>query len=543
MAAPVVVAAKAAGQKIARAAAKRLGRRAADSAVRRGTGGRVGGTPTRRNLYVALGLAVLVFPLVLVGLVAAASVALFAPLGAGNGQAEATVLCGPSGLVANAASADGPAAAPDEAPPSRAGVTAEELDEEQVDNAKTIIMMGKRAQVPEYGWVVALATAMQESTLHNLDYGDRDSLGLFQQREPWGSAEERQNPEISSTMFYTGGRGGQNGLLDIPGWENMSVTEAAQAVQISAFPSAYADDEPLARELVSLYGGVDGGTCGYPPGTICPPTPWPQTEEPLTPDAVKVMRCTYQQFSQFTTIYGIGDRPAGGDGDHANGRAVDMMLPFDDYRSQPAKAFGWQVANWVRANHARLGVHYVIFDKKIWNIDRDGEGWRDYTHYGGCTSDTCLHYDHIHVSVFGNAATLPETGSWVLPVSPGTYTLTARFGSCGGRWENCHTGLDFAAPQGTPARAAAAGRVVFAARSGSYGNLVKIDHGNGIVTYYAHLRSFSRNVLNATVIPGQMIGEVGQTGNTTGPHLHFEVRRRGEPVDPEVWLSDHGVPP
>jgi murein DD-endopeptidase MepM/ murein hydrolase activator NlpD len=92
-------------------------------------------------------------------------------------------------------------------------------------------------------------------------------------------------------------------------------------------------------------------------------------------------------------------------------------------------------------------------------------------------------------------------------------------------------------------RAAAAGTVVFAGRLGPYGNLVRIDHGNGVVTAYAHLRGFAPNLVGATVIAGQMIGEVGTTGNSTGPHLHFEVRVAGQLEDPEVWLGAHGVPP
>ncbi|SDR97481.1 M23 family metallopeptidase [Actinopolymorpha singaporensis] len=541
MPAPVVVAARTAGRRLARAAATRVGRRAADSAVRRGTGGRLGRAPHRRTLYVGLGLAVLLLPVLMVGLVGSLGLALFAPLG--STDTETSMQCGPTGvLAAPDTSGAGPGSG------SHVGVVAgdpSELHADQIANTKSIIAAGKQSQVPEYGWVVALATALQESGLHNLTYGDRDSVGLFQQRSGWGSYADRTNPMVSATMFYTGGHGGQPGLLDIRGWQNMTVTDAAQAVQVSAFPSAYADDEPLARALVAKYGGGGEapGDCGFPPGTTCPPTPWPASEAGLTPDALKVIRCLHQQFPQFTTMYGVGERPAGGDGDHAHGRAVDAMLPFPDYKSQPAKAFGWQVANWVRANQARLGVHYVIFDKKIWSINRDKEGWRDYTHYAGCTSDTCLHYDHVHVSVFGNAATLPATGAWVLPVAPGSYHLTARFGQCSAHWANCHTGLDFAAPTGTPIRAAAAGTVIFAGRNGAYGNMIKIDNGNGVQTMYAHQSRFAPNVLGAHVIPGQMIGEVGSTGNTTGPHLHFEVRVNGQLQDPEVWLSGHGVPP
>jgi len=388
--------------------------------------------------------------------------------------------------------------------------------------------------------------------LRNLPYGDRDSVGLFQQRASWGSLEQRMDPHQAASMFYTGGSGGQPGLLDISGWQNMTVTDAAQAVQRSAYPNAYADDEPLARALVAQITG--GGAaraqlagyaedCGFPPGMQCPPTPWPQVEQGLTPDALTSLRCLHEKFPRITTYFGIGDRPAGNDGDHENGRAIDVMIPYADYQSAEAKAYGWKVVRWILANRTALGVKYVIYDKKIWSVARQDEGWRTYTHYTGCTSDTCLHYDHIHVSVYGNAAQLPATGDWVLPVAPGSYHLTARFGDCGRRWASCHTGLDFAAPEGTPVRAVAKGTVVFAGRAGAYGNLVKVDHGNGVMTMYAHLRSLPSDSVGASVIPGQMIGEVGSTGNTTGPHVHLEVRVDGQPQDPQLWLSGHGVAP
>jgi cell wall-associated NlpC family hydrolase len=130
-------------------------------------------------------------------------------------------------------------------------VTVENLDVEQVGNAQTIVAVGRAHQVPAYGWAIALATAMQESTLHNLDHGDRDSVGLFQQRTPWGTLDARTDPVRSATMFYTGGDGGQPGLQQIAGWEQMSLTEAAQAVQRSAFPGAYARWETLARKLLA----------------------------------------------------------------------------------------------------------------------------------------------------------------------------------------------------------------------------------------------------------------------------------------------------
>jgi cell wall-associated NlpC family hydrolase len=119
------------------------------------------------------------------------------------------------------------------------------LDAVQLANAGTIIGVGRQLGVPRQGLVVAIATAMQESTLRNLTYGDRDSVGLFQQRPSsgWGNIADLTVPAVAARKFYTA-------LLDVPGWEAMPVTVAAQRVQRSAFPLAYAKWEALAMALV-----------------------------------------------------------------------------------------------------------------------------------------------------------------------------------------------------------------------------------------------------------------------------------------------------
>lgn len=128
------------------------------------------------------------------------------------------------------------------------------MTEEMRRNAQIIVDVGRAAGVPEYGLVIALATAMQESSLRNLDYGDRDSVGLFQQRPStgWGTVEEIMDPVRSAKAFFGGhvnpNPGKTRGLLDISGWQNMPLTKAAQAVQISAFPNAYAKWEYSARQ-------------------------------------------------------------------------------------------------------------------------------------------------------------------------------------------------------------------------------------------------------------------------------------------------------
>jgi LysM repeat protein len=123
------------------------------------------------------------------------------------------------------------------------------LTAEQEGNARIIIQVGREQGVPDYGIIIALATAMQESSLRNIDYGDRDSVGLFQQRTStgWGTIADIMNPHHSAYLFYQGRSGYTRGLLDISGWQSMPLTVAAQKVQISAYPDHYAKWETSAR--------------------------------------------------------------------------------------------------------------------------------------------------------------------------------------------------------------------------------------------------------------------------------------------------------
>ncbi|HEY9365771.1 MAG TPA: LysM peptidoglycan-binding domain-containing protein [Agromyces sp.] len=134
------------------------------------------------------------------------------------------------------------------------------LTEEMRGNARIIVEVGRSLGVPDHGIVIALAAAAQESGLKNPDYGDLDSLGLFQQRpsQGWGTVEEVLDPVRSATAFYGGAAnpnaGRTRGLLDIPGWEALTVTQAAQAVQLSAHPDHYAKWEASARAWLSELG-------------------------------------------------------------------------------------------------------------------------------------------------------------------------------------------------------------------------------------------------------------------------------------------------
>ncbi|MFH8703419.1 M23 family metallopeptidase [Streptomyces rubrogriseus] len=132
--------------------------------------------------------------------------------------------------------------------------------------------------------------------------------------------------------------------------------------------------------------------------------------------------------------------------------------------------------------------------------------------------------------------------AWVAPVE--AYELSASFGSGGSRWAHRHTGQDFAVPVGTPVRSVGTGRVLKVSCGGAFGIQVVIEHAGGYYTQYAHLAAVAVDQ-GDRVDAGQWIGQSGSTGNSTGPHLHFEVRvtpDMGSALDPVPWLSQRGVP-
>jgi hypothetical protein len=127
--------------------------------------------------------------------------------------------------------------------------------DEQLANARVITTIGHERRVPKEAQVVAVATALQESGLRNLRGGDRDSIGLFQQRpsQGWGTPKQLSDPAYQTHRFY-------DKLLRTDGWQKMRITEAAQAVQVSAFPEAYAKRVPAATRLVDMLSTPDSCT-------------------------------------------------------------------------------------------------------------------------------------------------------------------------------------------------------------------------------------------------------------------------------------------
>ncbi len=143
-------------------------------------------------------------------------------------------------------------------------------------------------------------------------------------------------------------------------------------------------------------------------------------------------------------------------------------------------------------------------------------------------------------------AAAKKASSWVVPVQD--YTLSATYAQAGGMWTAKHSGQDFAVPSGTKVVAVHEGTVVKAGGNGAgdgpaYGNAIVIKHGNGTYSQYAHLSRIDVKI-GQTVKTGQQIAASGNTGNSSGPHLHFEIRTTanyGSAVNPVTFLRDKGI--
>lgn len=131
-----------------------------------------------------------------------------------------------------------------------------------------------------------------------------------------------------------------------------------------------------------------------------------------------------------------------------------------------------------------------------------------------------------------------EARKYVKPLDG--YRVSASFGSTGSLWVGAHTGMDMSASYGTSVMSVTTGEIIFAGWHGSYGNKIVVRHWDGTETWYCHLSRIIQR--SGTVSPGDVIGAVGSTGNSTGPHLHFEVHPSGSgAIDPRPYMADQGV--
>ncbi|HEX6501432.1 MAG TPA: hypothetical protein VF054_20730 [Micromonosporaceae bacterium] len=207
------------------------------------------------------------------------------------------------------------------------------LGPDQMANAATIAAIGIRRGLPERAVVVALAAGLQESKLKNLDGGDRDSIGLFQQRpsQGWGTAAQIADPRYATNEFY-------NGLLKVPGWQQMRVTDAAQAVQRSAHPEAYQKWVDQAEALATAFLGQAGAA----------------------------VTCTL-----------VGQPPVHGAA-AATSLFADMRADWGDVQTVAAQGLlgvalsvgedrvGWQYAHWLVAHAQEQGIKRVRFGDREW---------------------------------------------------------------------------------------------------------------------------------------------------------------------------------
>jgi len=218
------------------------------------------------------------------------------------------------------------------------------LTAEQTDNASLIAAVGLQRGLPEYAVIIALATAVQESDLRNLDYGDRDSLGLFQQRpsQGWGTPAEVTDPHYATHAFYTA-------LERVEGWAEMDVTVAAQAVQRSAFPDAYADHEAEARAwAAALTGNSAPGSlsCTLPPAV------------PM-PDAADSLHARTERHFGAQVATEIRDIPTMS--------TVVVLTPSD-------QSWGGAVAHWAVASASTNAIIRVEWCGYLW--ERDTGAWK-----------------------------------------------------------------------------------------------------------------------------------------------------------------------
>lgn len=271
-----------------------------------------------------------------------------------------------------------------------------DLTIEQAENASLISSIAIRRGLPARATSIALATAYQESDLYNLDYGDRDSLGLFQQRpsQGWGSQDEVQDPTYATNRFF-------DTLVEIGDYRSLDITVAAQEVQRSGFPDAYADHEADARALASALSGNSRAALTCQIDSDADDEADELGDSGLTARAEIVRQQVVESFGDQT----LGGFAPGGVRDghipgsaHYDGRAVDIF-----YRpiSNANKTRGWAVAQYLVAHAERLGVATVIFDDRIWTARRSAQGWRDYDAPDRAGDRRILeHRDHVHVDVF-----------------------------------------------------------------------------------------------------------------------------------------------
>jgi hypothetical protein len=245
-----------------------------------------------------------------------------------------------------------------------------ELSAEQAANAATISAVGTTRGMPERAVTIALATALQESALRNIKHGDRDSLGLFQQRpsKGWGTPRQILDPVYASGKFY-------EHLAEVPGYSRLPLTVAAQRVQRSGFPQAYAKHEPDATLLAAALTGRASAslTCESREG------------DGTAGDPGKVRAELLRAFGPGVLPKGQSGGRAGAQGGRELSVPVQTTVGTDGdsvggvgggtVRGGAARR-GWELAHWAVARSAELRVAEVSFGGRVWSAKESDEGWR-----------------------------------------------------------------------------------------------------------------------------------------------------------------------
>lgn len=239
-----------------------------------------------------------------------------------------------------------------------------EMSIQQAVNAATISAVGTTRGMPERAVTIALATALQESGLRNIRHGDRDSLGLFQQRpsQGWGTAEQIMDPVYSAGKFY-------EHLDKVPGYSRLPLTVAAQRVQRSGFPQAYAKHEPDAALLAAALTGQAAATFSCEAGTPNPDT--------APGDPAKVRQALARDFGRDVLPRTEAAGAEAGDDKAAEAKRT-VRVPVTGVTAEGgSKQRGWELAHWAVAHAAELRIERVSYAGREWNATDSGHNWSE----------------------------------------------------------------------------------------------------------------------------------------------------------------------
>ncbi|MFJ7906357.1 hypothetical protein [Kitasatospora sp. NPDC096204] len=268
------------------------------------------------------------------------------------------------------------------------------LELPQAANAATIAAVARSRGLPDRATTISLATAMQESKLRNLAGGDRDSIGLFQQRPSmgWGTPAQIADPVYATNKFL-------DGLVKVPGYTRMPLTDAAQTVQKSGYPQAYAKHETKATLLTSALAGrepasfscvvhdyakpdpadSDSPAAGAAPGATATPAAAPDRAQVLSDRVRREFGRTVTPATGYTSTIKGAENAVALTPDPATTALTSGPDAGTDGGVSAERASGWEVAHWAVAQAQQLGIATVAYDGKIWRKSKSEDGWQTQT--------------------------------------------------------------------------------------------------------------------------------------------------------------------